>query len=118
MKSTSLANLGFNEVNVGKLFITQTEFQKCKRTTLKVNPECAEPTTIYPNLSNIKEEQHSGSNSEFPGEGVDLNSSDEDIDILFSSQPGERAIVIASTSQPDIIDMLVKENQRAWGIIK
>ncbi|KAL7246821.1 hypothetical protein ACSBR2_001849 [Camellia fascicularis] len=101
MKSTSLVDLGFN-----------------KRTTLKVEPQCDEPATTSPELANIKEEQHSGSNSEFPGKGVDLNDNDEDINIPFSSPPGKRAIVTASASQPDIIDMLVKENRKAWGIIR
>ncbi|GMP67796.1 hypothetical protein CsSME_00027666 [Camellia sinensis var. sinensis] len=118
MKSTSLANLGFNEVNAGELFATPTKFQKFRRTTLKVQPECHEPATTSLDLSNIKEEQHSGSNSEFPGVGVDLNDNNEDIHIPFSSRPDERAIVITTTSQPNIIDMLVKENQKAWGIIR
>ncbi|KAL7247689.1 hypothetical protein ACSBR2_002577 [Camellia fascicularis] len=38
MRSTSLADLGFNEVNASELFATQTEFQMFKRTTLKVEP--------------------------------------------------------------------------------
>ncbi|KAF5933396.1 hypothetical protein HYC85_029567 [Camellia sinensis] len=94
------------------------EFQKFKYTTLKMELECDEPATTSPDLSNIKKEQHSGSNSEFPGEGVDLNDSDEDIHIPFSSPLDESAIVIASTSQLDIIDMVVKENRKAWGIIR
>ncbi|XP_028090415.1 uncharacterized protein LOC114290668 [Camellia sinensis] len=49
---------------------------------------------------------------------VDLNDSDDDINIPFSSPPSERAIVVASTNQLDIIDMLVKENRKAWGIIR
>ncbi|KAL7263789.1 hypothetical protein ACSBR1_001860 [Camellia fascicularis] len=118
MKSTSLVNLDFNKVNAGELFVTQTEFQKFKRTTLKVEPQCDEPATTSPELANIKEEQHSGNNSEFPGKGVDLNDNDEDINIPFSSPPGKRAIVTTSASQPDIIDMLVKENRKAWGIIR
>ncbi|KAL7197553.1 hypothetical protein ACSBR2_020147 [Camellia fascicularis] len=118
MKFASLVDLGFNEVNAGELFATQTEFQKFKHTTSKVELECVELATTYPDLSNIEEEQHSGSNSKFPEEGVDLNDSDEDIEIPFSSPLGERAIIIASTSQPDIIDMLVKENWKAWGIIR
>ncbi|GMP40287.1 hypothetical protein CsSME_00010790 [Camellia sinensis var. sinensis] len=118
MRSTSLVDLGINEVNASELFATQTEFQKFNWTTLKVEPQCDEQTITSHELANIKEEQHSGSNSEFPGEGVDLNDSDKDINIPFSSLPGERAIVIASTSQPDIIDMLVKDNRKAWGIIR
>ncbi|GMP78076.1 hypothetical protein CsSME_00034147 [Camellia sinensis var. sinensis] len=96
MKSTSLADISFNEVE----------------------PEIYEPTTISPNLSNIKKEQHSGSNSPFSGDGVELNDSNEDIHIPFSSPHDERAIVIANTSQPNLIDMLVKENWKAWGIIR
>ncbi|CAL5416610.1 unnamed protein product [Camellia sinensis] len=76
MKTTSLADIGFNEVNAGELFATPIELQKFRRTTLK------------------------------------------DIDISFSSPHDKRAIVIANTSQPDIIDMLVKENRKAWGIIR
>ncbi|GMQ09265.1 hypothetical protein CsSME_00052698 [Camellia sinensis var. sinensis] len=113
MKTTSLADIGFNEVNASKLFATPTELQKFRRTTLKVKPEIYEPATTSPNLSNIEEEQHNGSNSQFSGDGVELNDSNEDIHISFSNPHDERAIVIANISQPDIIDMLVKENQKA-----
>ncbi|KAL7205037.1 hypothetical protein ACSBR2_018040 [Camellia fascicularis] len=95
MKTTSLADIGFNEA------------------TLKIKPEIYEPATTSPNLSNIKEEQHNGSNSQFSGDGVELNDNNEDIHILFSSPHDKRAIVIANISQPDIIDMLVKENRKA-----
>ncbi|GMP25180.1 hypothetical protein CsSME_00002168 [Camellia sinensis var. sinensis] len=73
IKSTLLANLGFNEVNASELFATQTELQKFKCTTLKVEPQCDEPATTSPELANIKKEQHNSNNSEFPREGVDLN---------------------------------------------
>ncbi|KAL7171488.1 hypothetical protein ACSBR2_036193 [Camellia fascicularis] len=106
MKSTSLADIGFNKVNVGELFATLTKLQKFRRTTLKAEPEIYEPATTSPNLSNIKKEQHSGSNSQFSGDGVELNDSNEDIHIPFSSAHDERAIGIASTSQPDIIRRL------------
>ncbi|KAL7172969.1 hypothetical protein ACSBR2_032438 [Camellia fascicularis] len=98
MKSTSLADIGFNEVNAGKLFATPTELQKFRCTTLKVEPEIYESAIISPNPSNIKEEQHSGRNSQFPMDGVELNDSNEDINILFNSPYDERAIVIANTS--------------------
>ncbi|CAL5347565.1 unnamed protein product [Camellia sinensis] len=106
------------KVNAGELFATSIELQKFRRTTLKVEPEIYEPATTSPNLSNIKEEQHNGSNSQFFRDGVELNDSNEDIDIPFSSPHDKRAIVIANTSQPDIIDMLVKKNRKAWGIIR
>ncbi|GMP89367.1 hypothetical protein CsSME_00040983 [Camellia sinensis var. sinensis] len=109
MKSTSLADIGFNEVNVGELFATPIKLQKFRRTTLKMKPK------IY---ENIKEKQHSGSNSQFSGDGVELNDNNEDIHIPFSSLHDERAIVIVNTSQPDIIVMLVKENWKAWSIIR
>ncbi|KAL7248230.1 hypothetical protein ACSBR2_003023 [Camellia fascicularis] len=115
---TTLADIGFNEVNAGELFATPTELQKFRRTTLKVEPEIYEPATTSPNLSNIKGEQHNGSNSQFSEDGVELNDSNEDIHIPFSNPYDERAIVIANTSQPDTIDVLVKENRKAWGIIR
>ncbi|KAL7229828.1 hypothetical protein ACSBR2_008393 [Camellia fascicularis] len=118
MKTTSLVKISFNEVNADELYATLTELQKFRRTTLKVEPGIYEPATTSPNLSNIKEEQHNGSNSQFFWDGVELNDSNEDIHIPFSSPHDERAIVIANTSQPDIIDVLVKENWKAWGIIR
>ncbi|CAL5329956.1 unnamed protein product [Camellia sinensis] len=118
MKTISLADLGFNEVNAGELFAIPTELQKFKRKTLKVEPEIYEPGRTSPNLSDIKGEQHSGSNSHFSGDGVDLKDSDEDIHILFSSQQYDRAIVIPDTNQPDIIDVLIQENRKAWGVIR
>ncbi|THG21802.1 hypothetical protein TEA_023199 [Camellia sinensis var. sinensis] len=96
MKTTSLADLGFNEVE----------------------PEIYEPARTSPNFSDIKGEQHNGSNSHFSGDGVELKDSNEDIHIPFSSQHYDRAIVIPNTNQPDIIDVLVQENQKAWGVIR
>ncbi|GMP38784.1 hypothetical protein CsSME_00009912 [Camellia sinensis var. sinensis] len=98
MKTTSLADIGFNEVNAGELFATPIELQKFRRITLKVEPKIYEPATTSPNLSNIKEEQHNGNNSQFSGDGVELNDSNEDILIHFSNPHDERAIVIANTS--------------------
>ncbi|KAL7258462.1 hypothetical protein ACSBR1_004567 [Camellia fascicularis] len=104
-------------VNVDELFATPTKLQKFRRTTLKVEPEIYEPATTSPNLSDIKEEQHNGSNSQFSGNGVEQKDSNEDIHIPFTSPHNERAIVIANTNQPDSIDVLIKENRKAWGVI-
>ncbi|GMP52877.1 hypothetical protein CsSME_00018542 [Camellia sinensis var. sinensis] len=118
MRTTSLADLGFNEVNAGELFAIPTELQKFKRKTLKVEPEIYEPATTSPNLSDMKEEQHNGSNSHFSGDGVELKDSDKDIHIPFSSPHDDRDIVIPNTKQPDFIDVLIKENRKAWGVIR
>ncbi|KAL7175136.1 hypothetical protein ACSBR2_028857 [Camellia fascicularis] len=118
MKTTSLADIGFNEVNVDELFATPIELQKFKRTTLKVEPEIYELATTSPNLSDIKEEQHNGSNSQLFGDGVELKDSNEDIHIPFTSPHDERVMVIANTNQPDFIDVLIKENRKAWGVIR
>ncbi|KAL7246192.1 hypothetical protein ACSBR2_001342 [Camellia fascicularis] len=85
---------------------------------ISYEPQCDEPPTTSPELDNIKKEQHGGNSSEFFGKGVYLNDSDNDINIPFSSLLGKRAIVVASTSQLDIIEMLVKENWKALGIIR
>ncbi|GMQ08801.1 hypothetical protein CsSME_00052380 [Camellia sinensis var. sinensis] len=114
MKTTSLADI----VNAGELFATPTELQKFKRTTLKMEPRIYEPATTSPNLSDIKEEQHNGSDSQFSGDGVELKDSNEDIHIPFTSPHDERAIVIVNANQPDFIDVLIKENQKTWGVIR
>ncbi|GMP25910.1 hypothetical protein CsSME_00002563 [Camellia sinensis var. sinensis] len=113
MKTTSLANLDFNEVNAGELFATPTELQKFKRKTLKVEPEIYEPARTSASLSDIKGEQHNGSNSHFSGDGVELKDSNEDIHIPFSSQHYDGSIVIPNTNQPDIINVLIQENRKA-----
>ncbi|GMP47503.1 hypothetical protein CsSME_00015200 [Camellia sinensis var. sinensis] len=118
IKTTYLADLGFNEVNAGELFAISTKLQKFKRKTLKVEPGIYELATASPNLSDIKEEQHNGSNSHFSGNGMKLKDSNEDIYIPFSSPHDDRAIVIPNTNQPDFIDVLIKENRKAWGVIK
>ncbi|CAL5344873.1 unnamed protein product [Camellia sinensis] len=118
MRTTSLADLGFNEVNVGELFTIPTKLQKFKRKTLKVEPKIYEPATTSPNLSDMKEEQHNGSNFHFSGDGMELKDSDEDIHIPFSSPHDDRAIVIPNTKQPNFIDVLIKENRKAWGVIR
>ncbi|KAL7180123.1 hypothetical protein ACSBR1_043356 [Camellia fascicularis] len=79
MKTTSLADIGFNEVNAGELFAIPIELQKFRCKTLKVEPGIYEPATTSPNLSDIKEEQHNGSNSQFSGDGVELKDNNEDI---------------------------------------
>ncbi|GMP35719.1 hypothetical protein CsSME_00008065 [Camellia sinensis var. sinensis] len=118
MKTTSVADIGFNEANTGELFATPTALQKFRRKTLKVEPEIYEPTTTSPNLSGIKEEQHNRSNSQFSGNEVDLKDSNEDIHIPFSSPHDKRAIVIPNTNQSDFIDVLIKESRKAWGVIR
>ncbi|KAL7209232.1 hypothetical protein ACSBR1_030880 [Camellia fascicularis] len=111
MKTTTFVDIGFNEVNVDELFATPTELQNFRRITLRVEPEIYEPATTSPNLSDIKEEQHNGSNSQFSGNRVELKDSNEDIHIPFTSPHDKRAIVIANTNQPDFIDVLIKENR-------
>ncbi|XP_028075304.1 uncharacterized protein LOC114277604 isoform X1 [Camellia sinensis] len=118
MKTTSLADIGFNKVNAGELFATPTELQKFRRTTLKVEAEIYEPAATSPNLSDIKEEQHNGSDFQFSGDGVELKDSNADIHILFTSPHDERAILIANTNQLDFIDVLIKENWKAWSVIR
>ncbi|KAL7247876.1 hypothetical protein ACSBR2_002726 [Camellia fascicularis] len=105
-------------INADELFAIPTELQKFKRKTLKVEPEIYEPATTSPNLSNMKEEQHNGSNSQFSGDGVELKDSDRDIHIPFSSPHDDRAIFIPNTKQPDFINVLIKENRKAWGVIR
>ncbi|KAL7176968.1 hypothetical protein ACSBR2_030328 [Camellia fascicularis] len=111
MKTTTLVDIGFNEVIADELFATPTELQNFRRITLRVEPEIYEPATTSPNLSDIKEEQHNGSNSQFSGNRVELKDSNEDIHIPFTSPHDKRAIVIANTNQPDFIDALIKENR-------
>ncbi|CAL5393359.1 unnamed protein product [Camellia sinensis] len=118
MRTTSLAGLGFNEVNTDELFAISTELQKFTGKTLKVEPEIYEPATTSPNLSDMKEEQHNGSNSHFSGDGMGLKDSDEDIRIPFSRPHDDRVIVIPNTKQPDFIDVLIKENWKAWDVIR
>ncbi|GMP50143.1 hypothetical protein CsSME_00016880 [Camellia sinensis var. sinensis] len=118
MKTTSLADFGFNKVNASELFAILTELQNFKRKTLKVELEIYEPATTSPNLSDIKEEQHNGSNSQFSGDGMELKDTNEDIHIPFSSPHDDRPIVIPNKNQPDFIDVLIKENQKAWGVIR
>ncbi|CAL5405281.1 unnamed protein product [Camellia sinensis] len=54
----------------------------------------------------------------FKHKTLKLKDSDEDIHIPFSSQHYDRAIVIPNTNQPDFIDVLIKENRKAWGVIR
>ena len=115
----TLSNITFSFlVNVGELFVTPTELQKFRRTTLKVELIIYELATISTNLSDIKDEQHNGSNSHFSGDGVELKDSNEEIQIPFSSPYENRAILKPNTNQPDFINVLIKENLKAWGVIR
>ena len=83
-----------------------------------MEPEIYEPATTSPNLFDIKEEQHNGSNSRFSGDGVELKDCNEDIHVPFSSPHNDSAVVLPSTNQPAFIDVHIKENRKAWGVLK
>ncbi|CAL5322952.1 unnamed protein product [Camellia sinensis] len=49
---------------------------------------------------------------------MDLNEVGHDINPSCNTPNVERGIIIAQPTEPDIVDVLIKENQKAWGLVR
>ncbi|GMP81114.1 hypothetical protein CsSME_00035933 [Camellia sinensis var. sinensis] len=105
-------------VNPGELFTTQIEMQKYQHTILKLEPYCDDSPITSVKYDENKNERQGRSNTKFFAEAIDLNDNNDDINIEFSSPTSKRGLLVARTTQNDIMEMLVKENRKVWGIIR
>ncbi|GMQ11041.1 hypothetical protein CsSME_00053809 [Camellia sinensis var. sinensis] len=118
MKSMSLAKLGLNEVYGGELMASPTEAKMYHHTKLNVEPK-PEVLSSAPAKQDestddeSKDSQYSGDSDGFSGDAMDLNDVGHDINPSFNTPNAERGIIIAQPSEPDIVDVLIKENQKA-----
>ncbi|CAL5372192.1 unnamed protein product [Camellia sinensis] len=65
-----------------------------------------------------KDSQCSDDSDGFSVDAMDLNDVGHDINPSFNTPNAERGIIIAQPTEPDIVDVLIKENQKAWGLVR
>ncbi|GMP88363.1 hypothetical protein CsSME_00040385 [Camellia sinensis var. sinensis] len=122
MKSISLAKLGLNEVYGGELMASPTEAKMYHHTKLNVEPKpevlsSAPPKQDESNDDKSKDSQGSDDSDGISGDAMDLIEVEHDINTSFTTPNAERGIIIAQPCEPDIVDVLVKEKQKAWGLV-
>ncbi|CAL5386171.1 unnamed protein product [Camellia sinensis] len=107
----------------GKLMASPTEAKMYHHTKLNVEPKL-EVLSSAPakqdenNDDESKDSQRSDNSDGFSGDVMDLNDIGHDINPSFNTPNAERDIIIAQPSEPDIVDVLIKENQKAWGLVR
>lgn len=65
-----------------------------------------------------KDSQCNDDRDGFSVDVMDLNNVGHDINPIFNTPNAERGIIIAQPTEPDIVDVFIKENQKAWGLVR
>ncbi|GMQ00150.1 hypothetical protein CsSME_00047358 [Camellia sinensis var. sinensis] len=122
MKSIYVAKLGLNEVYNVKLMASPTEAKMYHHTKLNVEPKhevlsSASAKQDESNDDESKDNQGSDYNDGISGDAMDLNDVKDDINTSFDNPNAERGIIIVQPSKSNIVDVLIKENQKAWGLV-
>ena len=65
-----------------------------------------------------KDSQCSDDSDGFSVDAMDLNDVGHAINPRFNIPNAERGIIIAQPTEPDIVDVLIKESQKAWGLVR
>ncbi|GMP48004.1 hypothetical protein CsSME_00015510 [Camellia sinensis var. sinensis] len=123
MKSISLAKLGLNEVYGGEQMASPTETKMYHHTKLNVEPKpeilsSAPAKKDESNDDESKDSQRSDDMDGFSINAMNLNDVGHDINPSFNTPNVERGIIIAQLTEPDIVDVLIKENQKAWDLVR
>ncbi|CAL5325863.1 unnamed protein product [Camellia sinensis] len=123
MKSIFLPKLGLNEVYGGELMASPTEAKMYHHTKLNVEPKpeilsSAPAKKDESNDDESKDSQRSDDSDGFFVDAMDLNDVGHDINPSFNTPNAERGIIIVQPTELDIVDVLIKENQKAWGLVR
>ncbi|GMP70907.1 hypothetical protein CsSME_00029540 [Camellia sinensis var. sinensis] len=123
MKSISLAKLGLNEVYGGELMASTIEAKMYHHTKLNMESKhkvlsSAPAKQDKSNDDESKDNQGSDNSDGISGDTMDLNDVKDDINTSFNNPNTERGIIIAQPSELDIMDVLIKENQKVWGLVR
>ncbi|XP_028089856.1 uncharacterized protein LOC114290170 isoform X1 [Camellia sinensis] len=123
MKSITLAKLGLNEVYGGELMASPTEAKMYRHTKLNVEPKpeillSAVAKKDERNEDQSKDSQRSDDRDAFSVDAVDLNDVGHYINPSCSTPNAEKGIIIAQPTEPDIVEVLMKENQKAWALVR
>ncbi|CAL5377627.1 unnamed protein product [Camellia sinensis] len=107
----------------GELIVSPTEAKMYHHTKLNVEPKpeilSSAPTKKdESNDDESKDSQHSDDRDGFSVDAMDLNDVGHDINPSCNTPNVERDIIIAQPTEPDIVDILIKENQKAWGLVR
>ncbi|THG03397.1 hypothetical protein TEA_011034 [Camellia sinensis var. sinensis] len=117
MKSITLAKLGLNEVYGGELMASPTEAKIYRHTKLNVESS-AVAKKDESNEDQSKDSQRSDDRDAFSVDAVDLNDVGHYINPSCSTPNAEKGIIIAQPTKPDIVEVLIKENQKAWALVR
>ncbi|CAL5341698.1 unnamed protein product [Camellia sinensis] len=117
MKSITLAKLGLNEVYGGELMASPTEAKIYRHTKLNVESS-AVAKKDESNEDQSKDSQRSDDRDAFSVDAVDLNDVGHYINPSCSTPNAEKGIIIAQPTEPDIVEVLMKENQKAWALVR
>ncbi|GMP44406.1 hypothetical protein CsSME_00013351 [Camellia sinensis var. sinensis] len=117
MKSISWAKPGLNEVYDGELMASPIKAMMYHHTKLNVEPkhEVLSSALAKQDKSNdneSKDNQGSDNSDRISGDVMDLNVVKDDINTSFNNPNAERGIIIAQPSEPNIVNVLIKENQK------
>ncbi|KAF5932744.1 hypothetical protein HYC85_028915 [Camellia sinensis] len=123
MKSITLAKLGLNEVYGSELMASPTEAKMYRHTKLNVEPKpeilsSAVAKKDESNEDQSKDSQRSDDRDAFSVDAVDLNDVGHYINPSCSTPNAEKGIIIAQPTEPDIVEVLIKENQKAWALVQ
>ncbi|CAL5386414.1 unnamed protein product [Camellia sinensis] len=123
MKSITLAKLGLNEVYGGELMASPTEAKMYRHTKLNVEPKpeilsSAVAKKDESTEDQSKDSQRSDDRDAFFVDAVNLNDVGHYINPSCSTPNAEKGIIIAQPTEPDIVEVLIKENQKAWALVR
>ncbi|GMP82957.1 hypothetical protein CsSME_00037049 [Camellia sinensis var. sinensis] len=123
MKSISLAKLRLNAVYGGGLMASPTKAKIYHHTKLNAEPKpeifSSAPTKKdESNDDESKDSQRSDDMDGFSVDAMDLNDVGHDVNPSCSTPNAERGIIIAQPIEPDTVEVLIKQNQKAWGLVR
>ncbi|CAL5342396.1 unnamed protein product [Camellia sinensis] len=107
----------------GELMASPTEAKMYRHTKLNVEPKpeilsSAVAKKDESNEDQSKDSQRSDDRDAFSVDAVDLNDVGHYINPSCSTPNAEKGIIIAQPTEPDIVEVLIKENQKAWALVQ
>ncbi|CAL5342178.1 unnamed protein product [Camellia sinensis] len=106
-----------------ELMASPTEAKMYHHTNLNVEPkpEVLSSAPAKKDESNDDESKDSQCSDDVDGfsvDAMDLNDVGHDTNPSFNTPNAERGIIIAPPTEPDIVNVLINENQKAWGLVR
>ncbi|CAL5384413.1 unnamed protein product [Camellia sinensis] len=107
----------------GELMASPTEAKMYRHTKLNVEPKpeilsSAVAKKDESTEDQSKDSQRSDDRDAFSVDAVNLNDVGHYINPSCSTPNAEKGIIIAQPTEPDIVEVLIKENQKAWALVR